>query len=532
MDYPPAINFTSLTFDTVTSDPACVCLVAVTRVESGLVAYSDSWVVTPPTAVKKVKFPSAIRHGVIERKLRRKGIDWVTSLARIDELRASTPVVWPNAFADQRIFTEACLAAGVSVPDIPWLDAFAILRSRLGESKGGLIDVAREPKVKGKVWVNKTLARSVNCAHSVIEIARRDGLVDASELENPSKVESVPWKWPRDNIELADLFQPPEVMTRADSSHPLYGKNVALAGGIRNIGHWRAFEKIGEVGGIPQGVVNFNTDVLVIDEDAESVGNSRHSGGIGEASGLAEYLRRKGHLTIMSENDLLQTFEWTPESMQVSPGFQEFRVRSTSGAKNGQHSGPSSTVQSPSTGPEKGADPIADYWAPERDETRTTGKAFPAPLGEAQPIEAHARTQRPGDQETRAAHPRAGQQSLELEWNQCLPHDERVAIGPGKPAATCSRESGPESAGRGSDSSRGSSAVRKIIGWAVLIPSVLATLFMLAALVLVLVTPGDAIGIRLTAAFIILIIGLVPGGFVFLGVYLIWLRDRWRTCER
>ena len=68
---------------------------------------------------------------------------------------------------------------------------------------------------------------------------------------------------------------------------------------------------------------------------------------------------------------------------------------------------------------------------------------------------------------------------------------------------------------------------RKIIGWVILIPSILATLFMLAALVVGFMAPGDLVT-KVLGIIMLVVIALVPAGLTYLGVYLIWLRDRKR----
>ncbi len=73
-----------------------------------------------------------------------------------------------------------------------------------------------------------------------------------------------------------------------------------------------------------------------------------------------------------------------------------------------------------------------------------------------------------------------------------------------------------------------SSGVRKAVGWVILIPSILAMLFMVLALVVGFLSPGEPVTKAVGIGILIVVTG-VPAALIYLGLYLIWLRDRWRV---
>ena len=69
---------------------------------------------------------------------------------------------------------------------------------------------------------------------------------------------------------------------------------------------------------------------------------------------------------------------------------------------------------------------------------------------------------------------------------------------------------------------------RKVLGWMLLVPSAITLLLLFLVALVGVFTPAESLGVKIAAMVMILVVALLLLGVGFLGVYLIWLRDRRR----
>ena len=525
-----ALEFTAIDFETTNRDNASICQVGVVRVEGGRAVARDSWLVIPPTGADNFD-PGNIRiHKIFPRDVRKKGITWEQSLDRMKAFNRGTALVAHNVSFDRGAFEAACLRSGIVPPSLRWEDTLVIARKHLQLKNYKLPTVAAHVGIQ-KFKHHDAAADAEACAQIAIHIAGQIGARDIDDLwPTRKRSTSTAQHHYYDRASTAKISELPQPSADADERHPLYGQMVVLTGDLDDMVRWDAFEAIAAVGGTPQKGVTLKTTMLIVAGHDRIPANYDPSLGTGKEKKAGEYIERRGReITFLGALDFREALAWAPEEHPHAPAVLELEdyipvqpeiepvSESTSTPPDPSFSRPSSSARHesnpeeqvyhapPEPEPEPEAEPEPEPEAKPRRVTAREPKAFAEPLPPVQPTASF------DPASTYNATPRTERQARDTQT------EPRPAPQGYEPIATPHKQVGT-----------GGSTARKIIGWVILIPSILATLFMLAALVVGFMAPGDLMT-KVLGIIMLVVIALVPAGLTYLGVYLIWLRDRKRA---
>lgn len=524
MNPPTALEFIAIDFETANRDSASICQVGVVRVEAGMVVARDSWLVIPPTGMEPDDFdPGNIRiHGIFPSDVRKKGITWQQSLDRLKAFNRGTALVAHNVSFDRGAFEAACLASGIAVPTLRWEDTLVIARRHLQLPNYKLPTVAAHVGIR-KFKHHDAAADAEACAQIAIHVAKEIGARDIDDLWPVRKRSaSTAQHLYYDRASTAKSSELPQPSADADERHPLYGQMVVLTGDLDDMARWDAFEAIAAVGGTPQKGVTLKTTVLIVAGYDRIPANYNPSLGTGKERKAGEYIERRGReITFIGASDFREALAWAPAEDPCPPAVLDLKddnpgqpdvepvYETTSTSPEPEFSQPTESADDDLSVDGRKQQALSES---ESESERVTAKEPEAPVNSVPPVQTTASfdpvsTYDPTPRTEHRAPLRQPEQRLTPTPEPRLIPDgyESVAAPPKTPSA-------------------GGSTARKIIGWLILIPSVLATLLMLAALVVGFMAPGDLMT-KVLGIIMLVIITLVPAGLTYLGVYLIWLRD-------
>lgn len=481
MNPPTALEFTAIDFETANRDYASVCQVGVVRVEAGRVVARDSWLVIPPTGVNNFDAGNIRIHKISPRDVQKKGVTWEQSLDRLKAFSRGTAMVAHNVSFDRGAFEAACRVSNIVPPSLRWEDTLVIARRHLQVENYKLPTVAAHVGIE-KFKHHDAAADAETCARIAIYIAEEIGARDIDDLWPTRKCSSSTARHHYyDRASTAKISELPQPSAAANERHPLYGQMVVLTGDLDDMARWNAFEAIAAVGGTPQKGVTLKTTMLIVAGHDRIPASYNPSLGTGKEKKAGEYIEHRGReITFLGALDFREALAWVPEKHPYTPAVLELEDKIPGQPEIGLAHEPNSTPPGPSFS--RSSTPVrheavvedqVDHTSPEPEPMRVTVRepeASVKPLPPVQPAASFdpASTYNPT--------PRTEHQARDTQT------EPRPAPQGYEPIATPHRQGGT-----------GGSTARKIIGWVILIPSILATLFMLAALVVGFMAPGDLV---------------------------------------
>lgn len=527
MNPSPVLDFTAIDFETANGDSASVCQVGLVRVKDGKLVATDSWLVIPPTGADSFNGANIGVHGIRPEDVQEKGIDWRQSLGRLEDFRDGSILVAHNANFDRRVFEAACHSVGVIPAPLRWEDTLSLARRHLELPNHKLATVAAHVGVPNFTH-HDAASDAEACARIALYIAEKIGARDAESLwakPRASKSTVDPRFYDRaSKTKVSDLPRPAE---DADERHPLHGQKVVLTGELGSMSRWQAFEAIAAAGATPQKGVTLKTTMLVVAEHERIPSDYDPSAGTSKERKASEYIQRGNAISFVGARDFQEALNWQFEGIDETPAVLESdysfksqpQVEPTPVEKTPE---PDILASSPPAQVEKSVKPTFTHSScePALKQDPVSSRKPVLPRESAVPPEPVA-TLRTG-RSTPAAAPLTNQQAPVSAPTSVYEHSAQRPEGASASRATTASGAGSEVP------QRHQPMARIITGWFLLIPGALITLFMLVVTVTVVVEPGP-LTIRIAAGLFLLLIALVPGALAFWGIYLIWLRDRWRS---
>lgn len=531
MPGPSTLDFTAIDFETANRQRASVCAVGLARVKGGVVVATDSWLVVPPTGADAFDTVNIRVHGIRPRDVRRTGIDWRRSIARIEAFRSGSPLIAHNASFDQSVFAESCRAVGITPPPARWEDTLRIARQHLTLPDYKLPTVAEHLRVKGFKH-HDAAADAEACARIVIGIAHRIGAADVNSLWPLGPKRAGSSRWSSGRATTAKVSELPQPAADSDPRHPLHGHRIVLTGELDGMDRWTAFERIAAAGGTPQKGVTLKTTMLIVSGRRRLPESYRPELGSQKEQKAAEYRDRGNAIFFLGHEDLLEALAWrsgitdngTPAVLKTEPAPVAPPVTAGQSGAIRRRRSDDEPISPRGAGPSKSGD--------ERRADGTTRSAHPVvPPTPHLPAPQQVPVSRPLPATQPAAPAGSANPAPELPvWSRSQPYAPDAA-GTSRPIGR--HDSGNAGSFEQPAHRRGGTSIgRKIVGWVLLVPSALLALLMLVLAVASVLVPGESLGIRVLAGVMILLMALVPVGLGFLGLYLIWLRDRWRSGRR
>lgn len=512
---PSALDFTAIDFETANRERASVCAVGAVRVLGGQIIAKDSWLVVPPTGADAFDLGNIRIHGIRPQDVRRRGISWEESLARIESFRGGSPLIAHNSSFDQSVYAESCRRVGITPPSARWEDTLKLARQHLRLPDYKLPTVAKHLRVKGFKH-HDAAADAAACAQIAISIGKQIGAETINGLWPLQQTRTGSSKWSSDRVSKAKVADLPKPDPEADERHPLFGQSVVLTGDLGSMDRWRAFERIAAAGGTPQKNVTLKTTMLVAASHRRLPDAYRPELGSSKERKASEYRDRGNAITFVGRWDFFDLMEWKPTEADFieapSPACREAPAETPPVVKP--------TVPMAASAPSE--PPVQEHSAsatlpPEAPvfgvDHRSDGAAAAASESSQAPI---------------------WQAPSQASAEQAAPSTPRWApVAPDAHVQTPGRRGTRGSSIRGEGASLGGPGPRpamwrKILGWVLLVLGALAALFLLTVALVGVFTPSESVGVTIAAVMVTLLMALTALGMAFLGVYLIWLRGRRR----
>lgn len=108
----PSLNFVAVDFETANASRASACAVGLTKVESGQVVETVSWLIKPHASISDFHPINVSIHGITAKMVEDKGISWEKSIERMKDFIGDFPVVAHNSGFDRSVWNHANLIAG------------------------------------------------------------------------------------------------------------------------------------------------------------------------------------------------------------------------------------------------------------------------------------------------------------------------------------------------------------------------------------------------------------------------------------
>lgn len=537
MPAPSVLDFTAIDFETANRQRASVCAVGLARVRGGVIVATDSWLVVPPTGADDFDAGNIRVHGIRPRDVRRTGIDWRQSLARIEAFRGGSALIAHNASFDQSVYAESCRALGLTPPSTRWEDTLRIARQHLSLPDHKLPTVAEHLGL-ASFQHHDAAADAEVCAR----IADLTGAGDVDGLWPLRPKPTGSSRWSSDRASTAKVSDLPQPAADADPRHPLHGHRIVLTGELDGMDRWTAFERIAAAGGTPQKNITLKTTMLIVSGRPRLPDGYRPELGSQKERKAAEYRDRGNDISFLGHEELQEALAWRS-------GASARRPPAVSTAEPALGPLPTPPERTGATGPRTDDRPVSPRPAGQSgsgDERRpfppSTGsdQCSPAPphrpsarkdpaAAPSRPGPQHAPVSRPEPAMGPAATTGATPAPQSPVWTRSQP--------PAPRAGEVSRPAAPHWSGSAGSpeqrTSRGAASIgRKVTGWILLIVGTAVTLMLLLVALVGLLTPEEDLGIKIIAMLMIIIAALLSAGAAFLGVYLIWLRDRRRSRRR
>lgn len=512
-----ALDFTAIDFETANRERASVCAVGVVRVLGGEVIARDSWLVIPPTGADAFDFGNIRIHGIRPQDVRRRGVSWEESLARIESFRNGSPLIAHNSSFDQSVYAESCRRVGITPPSARWEDTLKLARQHLRLPDYKLPTVAKHLRVKGFKH-HDAAADAAACAQIAISIGRQIGAEDINGLWPLRPKRTGSSQWSSDRASKAKVADLPKPNAEADERHPLFGQSVVLTGDLESMDRWRAFERIATAGGTPQKNVTLKTTMLVVASRRRLPDGYRPDLGSSKERKASDYRDRGNAITFVGREEFVDLLQWEPAHADLR------ETASSADPAAPEKAAPVVKRSAPASASAVLAAEAAQYRAPAHlppeppavgrthGEGETTTQAFEAPQAPVWQVPPHA----PGEHVAPGA-PTPTWTPAARGLQSQAPDQHQTWGSPVKQPGAAPSGPAPRSA-----------LWRKVLGWMLLVPSAITLLLLFLVALVGVFTPAESLGVKIAAMVMILVVALLLLGVGFLGVYLIWLRDRRR----
>ena len=283
------VSFLAIDFETANPNQASVCQVGVAKVVNGTIVESDSWLVKPPTGINSFETRFIRIHGITPAKVRRHGLTWQESLAKIHRLGRNLPFVAHNVSFDRTVYRRASQWVSANTPHTVWYDTLALSRRFVTAPNHKLPTVVKALKLPN-FRHHDAQADAIASANIALEISRRHGLHTVQELwSRPTGKRSASTRSlaPRRYTRVGDL---PTPNPKATPSNPFYGQQVVVTGDLDTMSRDDFFDRLAKVGAQPQLNVTKKTTMLVVAKHHEIPADYDASKGSRNEKKAAEYV--------------------------------------------------------------------------------------------------------------------------------------------------------------------------------------------------------------------------------------------------
>jgi DNA polymerase III subunit epsilon len=251
------LSFVAIDFETANFDRASVCAIGTTTVLDGVVRNTATSFVTPPTGLD---FTNTYLHGIGPQHVNG-APTWPEALQRLSAAANGLPLVAYSPF-DKGVFNAANALTGVSVPDMRFLDALALVRHHCDLPSNKLPAVVRHFALPDFNH-HEAGADSHACALITLRIAEERAAASVDELwGSVATGRSTVRSSQRQRYQRkADLPQPSPT---ADPAHPLWGEVVCFSGDLDSYTRPEAQQLVASFGATVSGNVTKKTTLVVM----------------------------------------------------------------------------------------------------------------------------------------------------------------------------------------------------------------------------------------------------------------------------
>lgn len=309
------LNFTAIDFETANSNRGSVCAVGLTKVQSGAVVDSKSWLIKPPASIGHFDPRNVSVHGIQASDVVR-ATKWEASLDRILAFAGSDVLVAHNASFDRSVLRNACTESGFKPPELTFHCSVDLAKRVLELDNNRLPTVA---KALGLAPFQHHHAGddSAVCAQAVIAVARTRSLHTLDELW--------PMRRPTASASSAQyqrtpaLAELPQPNLAADPTHPLYGQVVVFTGELVTLERGEVMELVARAGAINGKNITKKTTMLVIGRQDASAGLVAISNKSGKERKAAQYIEAGRCIRAVSEKELLGWLQLRAKTPRQKP---------------------------------------------------------------------------------------------------------------------------------------------------------------------------------------------------------------------
>lgn len=316
-----AYDFIAIDFETASSQYHSACSVGLAAVKNNEIVDTFYSLIKP----KKAKFSqrNIDIHGITA--------DMVKDSPFLDEIwesdlkkffGPSLVIVHSNNYFDINVLQQSM---SYKVPRFTYINSMS-LTDGFVSGKKSLENCALELGIETR-YLHNALDDAIICANVVIKCVEIAGLPSASHL--CFSKEKVVFKYsddlskgelPKSYITLSNSKQSYQLVnantitaqtTEFNQSHPLYGKNIVITGGL-SIPRETAMQAIANLGALPKNDISQKIDFLVVGEkDPAFCGPDGLSSKERKAHKLID--AGKGHIQIISDAEFMEMLQWKPE---------------------------------------------------------------------------------------------------------------------------------------------------------------------------------------------------------------------------
>lgn len=262
-----SLDFTAIDFETANSYRGSPCSVGLVKIRDGQVVEEAHWLMRPPDAFDHFDRFNTRLHGISGETVA-SSPTWNEILPRLISFIGGDVVVAHNAGFDIGVIRYACIADAIHWPTLDFFCSLALSRSLFSLPSYRLPFVAAQTGVVlnhhhnahddalASAQITLAIARKHGC-HSLEALAQvadmRIGHMETGTYR-PSALA-------RRNHGLIQPDRSAEV--DVDVDHPLYNRVLVFTGGLMSMTRQEAWDRVAQVGGLPEPSVTKRTNVLV-----------------------------------------------------------------------------------------------------------------------------------------------------------------------------------------------------------------------------------------------------------------------------
>jgi len=261
-------RFAAIDVETANAQRASICAVGIAIVDDGEVAERHHWLVQPPDGFQDFSSFNTQIHGIRAEDVANAPL-FSALVPQVSELLSGLPVLAHNASFDIGAIRLACLASEAPMPTFHYSCTMALSRASLQLPSYSLPFCAEALGVTMGQH-HDALADAEASARIALALLDSEGASDLDALLECCRIRwgsltEVEWlraRYSSGTAETTKGVQPAN--PDADPSHQLYGRSVALTGGLVIMSRQQVFDRLAELGGIGQQNVTKTTQILVV----------------------------------------------------------------------------------------------------------------------------------------------------------------------------------------------------------------------------------------------------------------------------